>query len=96
MPAVITSKLGCPVVPSFAFLGALGSLLNPFKQKRGTLFHPRLLGSLAKHVGWGWAADCKTGLKGALPARTSLLGSPVVPFTPGFLGYGFRVLGFRV
>ena len=28
------------------FLVGLGSLINPFKQKRGTLFHPRLLGNL--------------------------------------------------
>ena len=28
------------------FLGGLGSLLNPLKQKKGTLFKPRLLGSL--------------------------------------------------
>ena len=28
------------------FLGGLGSLINPFKQKKGTLFKPRLLGSL--------------------------------------------------
>ena len=29
--------------------GGLGSLINPFKQKRGTLFKPRLLGSLEVH-----------------------------------------------
>ena len=28
------------------FLGGLGSLINPFKQKRAPFFHPRLLGSL--------------------------------------------------
>ena len=25
--------LGCPVVPLFPFLGGLGSLINPFKQR---------------------------------------------------------------
>ena len=39
--------LGCPVVPLFPFLGGLGSLINPFLAKKGTLFKPRLLGSLA-------------------------------------------------
>ena len=28
------------------FLGVLGSLINPFKQKRAPFFKPRLLGSL--------------------------------------------------
>ena len=28
------------------FFGALGSPINPFQQKRGTLFNPRLLGNL--------------------------------------------------
>ena len=30
------------------FLGALGSPINPFKQKKGTLFNPRLLGNLVE------------------------------------------------
>ena len=34
------------------FLGGLGSLINPFKQKRAPIFKPRLLGSLV--VEWDW------------------------------------------
>ena len=34
---------GSALIP---FLGALGSPINPFKQKRGTLFNPSLLGNL--------------------------------------------------
>ena len=30
----LTWRLGCPVVPLFPFLGGLGSLTNPFKQRR--------------------------------------------------------------
>ena len=37
-------------MPLFPFLGGLGSLINPFKQKRGTLFKPRLLGSLVVYI----------------------------------------------
>ena len=32
--------------PGSTINGALGSPINPFKQKRGTLFNPRLLGNL--------------------------------------------------
>ena len=39
-------QLGCPAVPLFPFLGALGSPYKPlFKQKRAPLFNPRLLGN---------------------------------------------------
>ena len=39
--------LGCPVVPFFPFWGGLGSLINPFKQKKAPVFFSLgVLGSL--------------------------------------------------
>ena len=41
------------------FLGGLGSLINPFKQKKGTLFKPWLLGSLGLGFGLkGLGSQC--------------------------------------
>ena len=34
-----------PSTTLFPFFGGVGSLINPFKQNKGTLFKPRLLGS---------------------------------------------------
>ena len=50
MEMQIREVTGCPVVPLFPFWGGLGSLINPFKQKGGTLLKPWLLGSLG-HLG---------------------------------------------
>ena len=62
------------------FLGTLGSPINPFKQKRGTLFNSRLLGNLACHRThpFPWAGD----KRGA--------GAAVVPRYCGDLGPGIR------
>ena len=46
-PSTQTRMPSSTLIP---FLGGLGSLINPFKQKRGTLFKPWLLGSLAKSL----------------------------------------------
>ena len=40
------SRARMPSSTLIPFLEGLGSLIDPFKQKRGTLFKPRLLGSL--------------------------------------------------
>ena len=45
--AAMTTVTKMPSRTLIPFLVGLGSLINPSKQKRGTLFHPRLLGNLA-------------------------------------------------
>ena len=43
---LVVSYSRMPSSTLIPFLGGIGSLINPFKQKRGTLFKPRFLGSL--------------------------------------------------
>ena len=54
------------------FLVGLGSLINRFKQKRGTLFHPRLLGNLG-----GRPEAHLNRARGGLEANTLLQGEGI-------------------
>ena len=52
-------------MPPYSLLVGLGSLINPFKAKKGTLFNPRFLGNpgeVSQRIARGFGGSLKLAL----------------------------------
>ena len=69
------------------FFGGLGSLINLCKQRRGTLFNPRLLGNLGAKPSTGRTPSCSARLGSSGPEEVD----PRALSVKKVKGLGFRV-----